>query len=337
MPKLKITYWLTTLTILTSCEKLIIEKDEVNTPLNNFELLWDKVDRNYSFLEYKNIDWDSIYSVYRPKINNDLTDRELFVILADMMNELKDGHVNLYSGFQQSGNNEWYADYPENFNYSLLLKNYLGSDFQRSGSFMTTVLDSVGYIFSSSFSEKLKESEIDRAIEQLGDIKGIIFDVRHNSGGYSSNAKLIASRFADRKRLVSYTLYKTGPGHNDFSSPQANFVAPEGKKQFTGKVVILTNRRTYSATNDFVLSMSAFPNVTIMGDTTGGGGGTPYDYELLNGWRFRFPRTQTIAPDGFNVEHGIPPYVQVNLSRRDENRGVDTMIEAGIRLIKESV
>jgi len=324
------------LTIIASCEKLLMEKDEDNTNENNFELLWITMDRNYSFFKFKKINWDSIYSVYRPEINNDLSDRELFDKMAEMLNELRDGHVNLYSDFDESRNLEWYSPYPSNFNSTILERNYLGNDYSQTGNFLLAVLDSVGYVYNGSFSEKTRERDIDKIIDQLYGTKGIIFDVRNNSGGLGSTGEIIASRFADRQRLVSYTLYKSGPGHGDFTPPQPNFVSPKGEKQFTGKVVVLSNRRTYSATNDFVLNMSAFPHVTVMGDTTGGGGGTPYDYELLNGWRFRFPRTKTIAPNGFNVEHGVPPAIQVNLTRGDEQRGIDTILEAAIRYIRSA-
>ena len=324
------------LTILTSCEKLLMEKDEDNTNENNFELLWTTVDRNYSFFKFKKINWDSIYSVYRPEINNDLSDRELFDKMAEMLNELRDGHVNLYSDFDESRSLEWYSPYPSNFNSTILESNYLGDDYRITGNFLVAVIDSVGYVYNGSFAEKTRERDIDMVIDQLYGTKGIIFDIRHNSGGFGSTGEIITSRFADRQRLVSYTLYKSGPGHGDFTPPQPNFVSPKGEKQFTGKVVVLSNRRTYSATNDFVLNMSAFPHVTVMGDTTGGGGGTPYDYELLNGWRFRFPRTKTIAPNGFNVEHGIPPAIQVNLTRIDERRGIDTILEAAIRHIRSA-
>lgn len=321
---------------IIACEKLMIEKDQENNHENNFELLWSTIDKKYSFFEFKNINWDSIRQEYRPKINNNLTNRQLFDIMADMLFELKDGHVNLYSDFDRSENWEWYSKYPSNFNSILVEFNYLGNDSVNIGPFTTNIIDSIGYIYLRSFSDKIKDRDADMIIERFSEMKGIILDVRNNSGGLSIGGKLLASRFADRKRRVSYILYKTGPGHGDFSEPQPNYISPEGKAQFTKTVVVLSNRRSYSATNDFVLNMSAFPHVTVMGDTTGGGGGTPYDYELLNGWRFRFPRTQTLATDGFNVEHGIPPSTQVNILERDLTRGIDTIIEAAIRHINAS-
>ncbi|TVR74183.1 MAG: peptidase S41 [Marinilabiliales bacterium] len=320
-------------TIVLSCEKLLIESDCEDTPVNNFELMWEIIDRNYSFFEYKNINWDSIYDSYRPRISNELSDSELFQVLSGMLFELRDGHVNLYSGFGNSRNVEWYSLFSPNFNSELLEQYYLIDDYETWGPFYTKVFDSIGYVYIGSFSERINNADIDAVIERLYDTRGIIFDVRNNSGGFGSSGEIITGRFADKRRLVSYTLYKSGPGHNDFTAPQPNFVGPLGDKQYTGKVVVLTNRRVYSATNDFVLYMSSLPHVTIMGDTTGGGGGTPYDYELYNGWRFRIPRTMTLAYNGFNVENGIPPDINVRLSANDLRDGIDTIIEAALEHI----
>ncbi len=322
--------------LFMACEKLMIEKDPDNSPENNFELLWNIIDRNYSFFEYKNINWDSIKHIYQPKINDSMTNRQLFDVMSDMLFELRDGHVNLYWGTERSKNWDWYSDYPANFNYNLLEANYINKETGSIGPFQTASLDSIGYIYCGTFAERIRESEIDIIIDNFQDMKGIIIDVRNNTGGYSVNGTIIASRFADSMRLASYTLYKTGPGHGDFSQPQPNYISPEGEKQFLKPVVVLTNRRTFSAANDFVLTMTSLPGVKVIGDKTGGGGGTPYDYELLNGWRCRFPRTQTLSPDKFNVEKGIPPFIHVNMNVQDEIRGMDTIIERAINYLKRS-
>ncbi|MFP4366912.1 MAG: S41 family peptidase [Bacteroidales bacterium] len=333
MRKFKTILFASLLILGISCEKLFIEADPENLPENNFELLWSEIDENYSFFEFKNINWDSIYHEYKAEVHNNMGNTRLFELMTDMLHELRDGHVNLYSELTHSRSYEWYANYSMNFNFSNIQNNYLGNDYDSTGPFLTKIIDSVGYIYFGSLSDDFSEKDIDTVIEHFSGLRGIIFDVRNNSGGLSKTGKITSSRFADRKRLVSYTLYKTGPEHNDFSDPQPNYVRPGGKVQFLKPVAVLSNRRTYSAANDFVLSMSAFPHVTIIGDVTGGGGGTPYDYELPNGWRCRFPRTQTLAANGFNIEHGISPDIRVYLSKSDEDNGLDTIIETAVKFI----
>lgn len=333
MRKFTVIIFASLLLLVVSCEKILIEADPDNLPENNFELLWTEIDENYTFFEFKNINWDSVYYAYKAEINNDLKNPRLFEIMTDMLHELRDGHVNLYSELNYSESYKWYVNNKRNFNFLNIQENYLGNDFVTAGPFLTNVIDSVGYIYFESLSDDFSEKDIDKVIGNFSGLKGIIFDVRNNGGGRNKTGEITSSRFADRKRLVSYTLYKTGPEHNDFSDPQPNFIIPGGKVQFLKPVAILSNRLTYSAANDFVLNMSAFPHVTIIGDVTGGGGGTPYDYELPNGWRCRFPRTQTLATNGFNIEHGISPDIQVHLSKSDENKGFDTIIETAVKFI----
>ncbi len=320
--------------LFTACEKLLIEEDPLNTPVNNFELLWETIDKKYSFFTYKNINWDSLYHEYRPKVNDRMTKRQLFNLLSELLFYLEDGHVNLESDFDRSGNWEWYKNSPKNFNYSLLRSSYLKDDFENIGPFVIQEIDSIGYIYLGSFSDRISTEDIDIIIKKFYNLKGIVFDVRSNGGGYSTNVAIIVRRFADRRRLVAHNKFKTGPGHDDFTDPRPVYISPSGKRQFLKPVAVLSNRRSYSAANDFVLNMSAFPNVTVVGDSTGGGGGTPVNAELLNGWTYRFSTTMTLAPDEFNVEEGIPPDIQVNMKQSDINSGIDTILETALEHIR---
>lgn len=310
----------------------------------NFEHLWKTVDEKYSFFEAKNINWDSVYRVYSGKVNlfegNSI---DFFNLMADMLFVLEDGHVNLSAGFDLSRNWEWYLDYPQNFNFTVLERNYLVQDYQISGPLHSAIIDSVGYLYYGSFSSEITESLIDYVMLKFTEkvnkqeiaVKGIIIDVRDNGGGFVSGADLLAGRFADEKRLVSRRVYKTGPGHGDFSEPHDEFIEVKGGKRYEGKVVVLTNRSCYSATNFFVNAMKQIPNVTIIGDKTGGGGGLPINDELPIGWRYRFSTTQSFDPTGYNIEFGIDPDIDVDMDPDDEKNGVDTILETALTYIKE--
>ncbi|MEL6837491.1 MAG: S41 family peptidase [Bacteroidota bacterium] len=100
-------------------------------------------------------------------------------------------------------------------------------------------------------------------------------------------------------------------------------------------VVVLINRHSYSATNFFSAFMSNIPNVTLIGDRSGGGGGVPVSFELPNGWKFRISVTRTYLPDGFNIEEGIKPDIYQNTGPEDELKGVDAIIERAKTFILE--
>lgn len=124
------------------------------------------------------------------------------------------------------------------------------------------------------------------------------------------------------------------PGHNDFSDPEPVYQEPSNSIRWQKKAVVLTNRRSYSATNDFVNTMRQFPNVTTMGDTTGGGSGLPFSSEIPNGWSIRFSASPMFDPDMNQLEFGIEPDVKVDMTSEDMQRGKDTIIETAIKKLK---
>lgn len=321
------------LLLLLGCEKAFIDPQPDNDPVTNFEVLWETVDLKYSFFALKEVDWDSIYHVYRPQVHAEMGPVELFDVMAAMLNELEDGHVNLVSPFDRSRYWDWSLNSPENFNFSVIERNYLEPEYRITGPFWNTVIDSVGYIYYGSFSSGFDTTQLDLLIRTFSQYKGLIFDVRNNGGGMVSNAFTIASRFADEELVTYYEQFRNGREHDDFTELYPRFVRP-AETQYKKPVVVLTNRSSYSATNDFVAIMRNFPQVTILGDTTGGGGGLPGDYDLPNGWRFRFSTSQSFTPDGLNMEPGIPPDEYVAIDPQDEIRGVDTIIEEALELLR---
>ena len=214
------------------------------------------------------------------------------------------------------------------------MNEYLGKTSFITGGFQHQIIadNQVGYVRYATFANEVSSEDLDFIINRFKDMKGIIIDVRSNGGGYVGNIFVMCNHFIDSTYHIYTSYIKNGPGHNDFQGPDKVYVSPS-ENVFTKKVCVLTNRGCYSATSFFVLAMRNFPNVTIVGDTTGGGLGAPTGAELPNGWGFRFPCTMTISPKGENFENGIPPDVEVNLKASDVQNGFDTIIEKAISII----
>lgn len=321
--------------ILLLCISSCIREDEyANTPKGNFDALWTLIDQKYCFLEYKQINWDSIYTVYQRQLTANMSNDDLFEVLGNMLNELQDGHVNLYSSGDVARYWSWYEDYPRNFNESIIEK-YLGTDYRIAAGAKYKILDdNIGYIYYESFSSPIGNGNLDQILQYMAICNGIIIDVRNNGGGNLSNSTTFAARFTNEKILTGYVEHKTGKGHNDFSNPVAIYLEPANSIRWQKKVVVLTNRHAYSATNNFVNSMRYLPKVTIMGDKTGGGGGMPFTSELPNGWGVRFSASPYFDADMNQIEFGIEPDIQVGLLSSDENKKVDTIIEEARAFLK---
>lgn len=318
--------------LFSACVK---EEEFENTPQGNFEALWTIIDRQYCFLDYKNIDWDKVYTRYRKRISPGMSDAGLFEVLGEMLAELKDGHVNLYSAANVARYWKWFEDYPANFSDSIQ-RVYLGTDYKIAAGLKYKILeDNIGYVYYESFSSGIGEGNLDEVLFDLAICDGLILDVRNNGGGMMSNASKLASRFTNRKVLTGYFQHKTGNGHSDFSAPKAVYIEPSDRIRWQKKVAVLTNRHSYSATNDFVNSMRYFPNVTLIGDRTGGGSGLPFSSELPNGWSVRFSSSPVLDAQMNHIEFGIEPDIKVNMTAADMLRKRDTIIERARAFLKE--
>lgn len=325
---------LTSLLSFSSCEKLFFEDEPGTSNLEIFKQAWDFADREYSFFEYKNIRWDSVYSAFEPGINDNLSEEALFDILAEMFHVLRDGHVNLTTPFDRSRNWQWFLDYPENYDYSLLQRYYFKNQEQYAGPFILMDFEDLGYLHYRSFSNPVSEDNMDYVLEKFKDKKALIIDLRDNGGGSLSNVFRIANRFADKEVTVAMLRYKSGPGHEDFTPWRAvNLTPPDEGARWSKPVILLTNRLCYSATNFLVTLMKPLSNVTVIGDSTGGGGGIPAYTELSNGWVIRVSSTQLETLEGFNVENGLPPDIQVEQTQEDELQNRDSILEFAFEFI----
>ena len=321
--------------LLTSCEQAFFIEEPGKEPKDIFEQTWHFADREYSFFEYKNIDWDSVYNYYEPRITNDLSEQDLFNELADMLFCLRDGHVNLSSSFNRSRNWDWYLEAPDNFDKYLLERNYFKNKQQLAGPFVVYDFGDVGYIYYESFSSSWSDETMEQIADQFKDKKGLIIDIRSNFGGLLSNVHKIGSYLVKNKVTVAKSRDKNGSAHDDFTEFNNFEFEPDDNIHFDMPVVLLTNRKSYSASNFLATSLSALPQVTIMGDATGGGGGAPSFTELSNGWNLRVSNTQLFTIDGINTENGMQPDIKVDITDADLAAGIDTILETALSKLRE--
>nr|WP_317130223.1 S41 family peptidase [Duncaniella dubosii] len=252
------------ITILSaSCHPI---EEYADDPQGNFEALWTIIDEHYCFLDEKGIDWDAVHDTYACRIGPEMTREELFIVCADMLDELKDGHVNLSAPFNTSYYRKWWSDYPQNFSERLIEESYFNFNYRQTGGMKFGILsENIGYIYYSSFSNPVGEGNLDNVLYFLKNTQGLIIDVRDNGGGNLTNVETLVSRFITRPTVVGYISHKTGPGHNDFSEPFEIEYKPaaEGRIRWGKPVIVLANRSTFSAANNFVSVMKLLPEYEL--------------------------------------------------------------------------
>ncbi|GCD77212.1 peptidase S41 [Thermaurantimonas aggregans] len=322
---------LTSIFVLSGCEKVLFEKDRASAdPLVNFDYLWNEVDKKYSYFELKNIDWNAVRDTLRPKLSSQSSEFELFEILATMLNALRDDHTNLVAPFNVSRFNIELRS-PANYNARTVQQYYVPNGWV-TGPFFHDFLagGQVGYIRYSSFMSSFSGQQLDFVLNRYKDTKGIILDLRSNGGGSVFNVPLLLSRFTNERVLAGYTITRNGPGHSDFSKRESFYITPDGSVRYLKPVMVLIDKGSYSATTFFAVLSLALPNLTLIGDTTGGGGGLPNGGQLPNGWRYRFSVSQLLDLQGNNyAEDGVPPQIPASFDWSDLTR--DEIIERALQ------
>ncbi len=334
-----LTALLTALVCLTSC---ITEDVPDNSPAGNFEALWRTLDEHYCFFREKGeeygLDWSAVGAEYRDAVVPGMSSEQLFEVMAAMLAELRDGHVNLSAAHDVARYGAWFDDYPANYSDSLE-RIYLGrsEDYAEAAGLQYRVLDdNIGYLRCESFNTTPGDGNLNEIMRRLAVCDGLIVDIRHNGGGMLTAAQKLASLFVNERTLGGYMSHKTGPGHDDFSEPEPIWIEPFEALRWQKPVAVLTNRRTYSAANSFTMFVKGLPRVAVVGDRTGGGAGMPFTSELPNGWSVRFSACPMYDRDGQCTESGVDPDLEVDITAADYARGVDTIIETARAWLRQA-
>jgi carboxyl-terminal processing protease len=351
--------------VIGACGDSLLDVEFENDPVGNFDALWTEFSRYYALFEVRNVDWDSLYTVYRPLVNENTTDAELYYAMTGLLSHLGDRHVSLIaSGFPEfvSGDDEQrllFSDSdPDNlmsdisamFNnalYGYCDRNYvnsrkygLSSYFAAYGTIDIAYTElKVGYAVVNTFSISKDPSDyFDAMTKDFRDNDGVIVDLRVNGGGSLYVARTLINCFADTRRAYAVERYRDGGGRNEFTAPISLFLQPTDNSLKAVPLVVLTSRFTASASELFTLGATTLPLAAVVGDTTAGLFGTVIRKVLPNGWEFTLSPNLVTAADGTCYEgFGLPPEIRVLAKRADIDAGRDAVIDAAIEILESTV
>lgn len=321
----------------SSCKELIFDLEYDNKPVDNFESMWTEFDQLYGLFRIKKIDWDSVYQVYRPQVNQQSSEFELYEVLVDMMELLNDSHTGLLPTNSdlpqyQSGEGGRKTQVTD-FHLDIVKENYL-NDLQIKEPFTYAYLtNEVGYLYIAyEPAEKTIDKHMPDVLDYFKNAKSLIIDIRVNTGGEDRGGQAIASYFTDQKRLYMTSSIKNGPGRDDFTTPEKWYIEPK-PTTFSGPLYLLTNRSTVSAGETLTLAMRSLPQLTILGDTTTGAFANAITRELPNGWLYSMSIGEWKAADGTSYEgQGIPPDIVIQNEQQVLLGGKDQALEKAIDL-----
>jgi C-terminal processing protease CtpA/Prc len=175
-----------------------------------------------------------------------------------------------------------------------------------------TLGDGIGYVYVRRIKPNLPES-LDRALANLGDLRGLVIDVRGNSGG-AFDAKRAVRNFAA----------------DDPEEPQ--------RPRFKGRIALLTDERCISAGEGWASWFVANKRAKLFGSATAGASSRKVTYRLTNGlYTVVVPvKAYTGFLDRPIERRGLEPDVAVRCNANDLASGKDTVLETANQYLKEA-
>ncbi len=183
----------------------------------------------------------------------------------------------------------------------------------------------VGYIYFSNFLAFLKP-RITAAVESMHDAPGIIIDLRGNSGGDDSVGIAMASLLFEKETKLMRI--RTRKGETE------DYKAKGAKDAFTGKVVILLDAQSRSASEEFSAGMQESGRAIVIGQTSAGADMDGDLEKLPDGSILFYAHGQPSTPKGRIIDgNGVKPDIEVALTRAGLLTGHDAQIDAAIQYI----
>lgn len=157
------------------------------------------------------------------------------------------------------------------------------------------ITDTIGYIRLNKFSETTYK-EFMQATDDLQKkgMKSMILDLRDNGGGILTEATHIADEFLNGDKLITYTVGEHSPKREYRCSKEGVFEK--------GKLVVLTNEGTASASEVLTGALQDWDRATVVGRRSFGKGLVQEQFELSDGSGLRLTVARYYTPLGRSIQ-----------------------------------
>ncbi len=160
-----------------------------------------------------------------------------------------------------------------------------------------------------------------KVLNDLGDTKKIILDLRFNGGGEDMVGLAILSYFVSIEKTVFYKKNRVG----DSFSESYPFELSPAESTYGGKLHILQSHWSASATEILLLSSLAYEDIMRLGSPSEGIFSDILEKKLPNGWEFGLSNQVYKDTKGISYEaKGIPVHVDLDYPK-DEYEFVDKL------------
>ena len=172
----------------------------------------------------------------------------------------------------------------------------------------------IGYLKFDFFSDPaICGPTVVAAMNFLGNVDAIIFDLRENGGGDPKMVAFLSSYlFAERTHLNDLWTRKGDVTEQYWTDPYVPGKRLDGKPAF-----VLTSKNTFSGGEEFTNNLKVLKRATIVGETTGGGAHPVRGHRITEHFGIGVPFARAINP----ITHtnwegtGVEPEVKVDASK----------------------
>jgi carboxyl-terminal processing protease len=188
----------------------------------------------------------------------------------------------------------------------------------------------VGYIHFNVWMTPLAPA-IDRAVDESRHAAGIVMDLRQNPGGVLTMLMGVSGHFFDAPRSLG-TLRTRESELRLIANPR--LVSAEGARvaPYAGRVAILVDETSYSASEVFAGGMQSAGRARVFGARTPGGALPALLRKLPNGDVLEYAIADFVTVTGDRIEgHGVVPDEPVRRSLESITAGEDSVLEAAVR------
>lgn len=153
----------------------------------------------------------------------------------------------------------------------------------------------VGYIKLSRFAQTTAE-EVEKAIEDFKKVglNDLIIDLQDNGGGYLNAAAELAELFLLDGEVVVYT--------NGRTEGRRNYVTRRGRTTFRGRLIVIMDEQSASASEIFAGCMQDVDRGVIVGRRSFGKGLVQRPIDLPNGGMIRLTVAHYYTPSGRDIQ-----------------------------------
>ena len=147
----------------------------------------------------------------------------------------------------------------------------------------------VGYMHVSGFNETT-ETEVVKALDEFGDLKGLVLDLRGNPGGLLSEGVGVADKFLKKGQIIV--------SHHGRASAEKRYMAQHGNGGKEYPIVVLVNRLTASAAEIVSGAIQDHDRGLIVGEVTFGKGLVQTVYPLSENTGLALTTARYYTPSG---------------------------------------